>query len=445
MMNSMPGMGMPAQMRQPMQQGPPGSQMRLPQQHPIQGGGLPSDMQMQMNRPGGMPGGPGFAPHIARAASQNPPMPNIPQPPSLPPSHPPGMQQPSFPAGMAMGGQQMHGQPPQQLGSSPHPVPQVPPAGMSNNMAGASGILGAGSQPRMPPDRERMYNFQNPQMQSNMQPRMTPGNVPMGFGSASNTPNPQVGANQQMTEMQQPLGGGNLAGQQRSASRQGPGTFVTPAEMLNTMNGEAFPTQFMHPQNPAGAAPPRPPSQQRMPYPMPPQQQPIPQQQPTQQQQPSHSLQPPMGVHRSPRQPDMAHQMMQRPGSQPPVASAPSPQRTGRTNTPRVLPSQLPQAGGMNVNRTPSLASAQPQGPPAPPPKPPTPASANPSTAGAQQVPITSRPQQPPPTITSQAPQPPSGAGPTPPEVGPSVPHSLQPPQPQPQSLMPQRAPAGSV
>ncbi|KAI0346946.1 hypothetical protein BDW22DRAFT_1425038 [Trametopsis cervina] len=422
-LNGMAGMTIPTQLRQQMP--PQGQQMRPPPQIPGSGG-IPSDMQMGLNRPGGMNGAPAF-PHLARAPSQ-PSIPNIPQPPSLPQTHAGGMQQP-FAANMSLA-QSMHNQQSQALRSSPQTVQVGPPGSHSNPIPGPSGPPGNVNQQQMA--HERMpFNFPGSQMPPNMQPgvhRMAPGGVPMGYNTAPNTPGAQLGVNQSLGDMPPSLSGGNLGGQQRSTSRQGGGGLVaTPVQAmdaLNNMNGESFSGPFnIHPQNP----PPRPLSQQqRQSFQMAGQQQ---QQQPQQQPMPPH-----MAAHRSPRQPDMVQQMqMQRPGSQPQVASGPSPQRTAPSNTPRTMQSQLPQQSGMNPNRTPSLASAQLQGHP-PPPKPPTPA----TPANIQQVPIVTHPSQSPPTITSHSVQSVShpAPGPAPPESGPPPPTHAPP---HPPNLSPQR------
>lgn len=417
-LNGMGGMGMPPQIRQMPQQQQVG-QMRLPQQL---GGpsGMPSDLQMGIPRAPGMTNGPSYSPHIARTPSQNQTMPNIPQPPTLPQSHPGGMQQPSFPGGMPLG-QHMHGQQQQSLRSSPHPSQQGPPGGMQAGMQG-----GPGSQAAASNRPDAMFNFANQQPQPNVQPgvaRMTPGGVQVGYNPNSAPPNQQHGQNPQLSDLQQSLTGGAL-GTPRTQSGQS--LLVTPVQTFQAMSNESLQNSYpMHQQGAPGNVPPRPPSQQQRHFQM---------QQQQQQQQQQQAMQQHMAIHRSPRQPEhLAHQMqVQRPQSQPQVPQGHSPQRAGPSNTPRTQHSQLPPAN--MPNRTPHMAPAQPQGP-VPPPKPPTP---------AQQVNIASRPQQGPPSITSQAAPGPNASLPSsgPPTTAPEAGSSNQPPtQPPPPAIyaQPQR------
>lgn len=378
-MNAMQGMTIPGQIRQ---MGQP-QVMRLAPG----GGGMAQELPMTINRAQGMANGSNFPSHMARTPSQNQPMPNIPQPPTLPQTHPGGMQQSQFPGGMPL--QPMHGG---QLVSSPHPPQNVPGGGMPTNMAGGSGVQASGNGRRMTP--EAMFSFQHANMQSGVH-RMAPGGQ-MAF-NVNSTPQTQPPGQNQLGDMSQSLSGGAM-GTPRVPSRQA--HIPTPAQVISGIGNENASNSFHIPQQGTnGAAPPRPPSQQSRPlFQMPNQQQ---------------SMQPSIVAHRSPQQPNRMAQQMQpprpqsqppRPQSQPQVQQGQSPQR-GASNTPRSQHTQLPPP--VAPNRTPMIPAAQTQAP-VPPPKPPTPA----ANAG-QQASITSRPPQAAPSVPLHP-----GTGPAAPSTG---------------------------
>ncbi|PSS31975.1 hypothetical protein PHLCEN_2v2217 [Hermanssonia centrifuga] len=371
-------------------------QMQAQSQHQLSGGpgNMPSDLAM-VNRQPHPSGNVGFAQHAGRSSSAQHMVPGLSQP-QLPQSHPPNMQQPSFQNPLTLQHQhqqqpsqqqqQQHQQSQQTLGMSPHPPHQlsggVLPANMSNPNPGQQAA--AMNRARMTPVQDQMFmNFQNPQMTPNMTPRVQANSGGFQLSSSSTPPN-------QISDGSQSGPGG--------MGTPGPTALMaTPAQAFEQMNqgGENFNRFNMHP--PQNVPPPRPSSQQ--------QRHPSTYQihQPLQ-----HLQQPPMSLHRSPRQPDRPIQQtpVQRPPSQPQTAQRQSPQQAGPSRTPRPPQASLPGQTALGT-RLPTVPSQSMHGPPA---KPPTPSVQGPSLA----------PRPPPGPSAPVGVGHPSGNGPPPPP-GPST------------------------
>ncbi len=299
-----------------------------------QGGALPPEMGLPMNRPTHMQGA-GSMPHARTASGQALMSTSMSQ-------H--GMQQPmhqqlphgGYPTPMSLQHQHQQGQ----LGTSPHiggqQQPNMPqlasqtPTGRSQMASDNPMFMGFQNQPIRPPTIHGI-----PQI---------PNNSQFNFNASPTPPNlgPNLG----------PSHSGDMS-QRGNPTTQG---LITPAQALDKMNSgiENFPVGSYAMGQPPMNVPQRPPSQHspRNPFPIPQSQppHPPPQQSPRQADRLAGPMQPPG--------------LMQRPQSQPQVHHRQSPIPPGSSRTPRAAHTPLPMNGGINPQgRIPPGPGQSPQGP----------------------------------------------------------------------------------